>query len=459
MGDFCNKVVTIPQYNETCWFNTILMSLLYSQNSRKLLLYKMTEMANKNKLTRIINRILKSHYVNPEKAQEYFKIFRPEVILSYVQDIDRYTLKNMIYNGWFSQYFIHNFIEQLGCSCLTIDYYMDAKRAPKLYAGISQRINIYSTQDTFANVEYLEDQFDIYDTILSTPHPDYICINTWMVATRNIQGINKKIFTDAKHYKRDLQFDKYGFEYSGIIELKDEIVLNGNIYKLDSCILSNYNNNTQIGHNIAGITCKSKRHIYNGWMRTTQDRAKEDVYKIDDEIDNALPCELMEFKWDIHDKTEFCINSDLCKLPYLTSQRQKKKSLLCFSFAKGDKTLIYVKQQNDIYKSVDMNSINTPTSLSSQRSLQSLESYGPVRTDDSNISISPINSAELKEFGAMSLDIEKEQKKLLKAKRQLKLDNYRKELKEIREFEKIARKEKKRHEIAEKKELKFKYIL
>ncbi len=53
MGDFCNKVVTIPQYNETCWFNTILMSLLYSQNSRKLLLNKIQIVPKDNKLMRI----------------------------------------------------------------------------------------------------------------------------------------------------------------------------------------------------------------------------------------------------------------------------------------------------------------------------------------------------------------------------------------------------------------------
>ena len=35
---FCNKVITIPQYEPTCWFNAILMAILYSQNSRKLLL-------------------------------------------------------------------------------------------------------------------------------------------------------------------------------------------------------------------------------------------------------------------------------------------------------------------------------------------------------------------------------------------------------------------------------------
>lgn len=37
---------------------------------------------------RIIQRILKSYYVNPEKAQKYFEVFKPEVILSYIVDIE-----------------------------------------------------------------------------------------------------------------------------------------------------------------------------------------------------------------------------------------------------------------------------------------------------------------------------------------------------------------------------------
>lgn len=443
MDNFCNKVVTIPQYNETCWFNTILMSLLYSQYSRKLLLHRMTELTNKSKLMRIINRILKSYYINPEKAREYFKIFKPEVILSYVRDIDKPTLKTMIYQGWFSQFFIHNFIEQIGCSCITIDYYMDKKRKDKMYAGISQRSSFYSTSDQLCGVEYLQDQFDIYESILDTPNPDYICINIWTAAIRNMPCINK-IFSDAKHYKRNLQLDKYGFDYSGIIELKDEITFNGNTYKLDTCILANYNK-TQIGHNIAGITCKSKRYIYNGWMRTTKDRAKDDKDN-DNDNDDSLPCELIPFEWDIKNENEFCIDSDLCKLPYLTTQRQKKKTRLCFSFAKGERTLIYVKQQKNIYKSIDVNTTNTPSSLSSQRSLRSLESL----ISNDSYSVSSIHSSELEGTGT-SQEIAQKREKLLKDKKRQKLQDIRNELDEIREQEKKERKEQKRRENAEKK--------
>ena len=36
--NFCSKVIRIPQYVGSCWFNAILMAILYSESSRHLLL-------------------------------------------------------------------------------------------------------------------------------------------------------------------------------------------------------------------------------------------------------------------------------------------------------------------------------------------------------------------------------------------------------------------------------------
>lgn len=40
MKSNCDNVISLKQYGPTCWFNSILMSLLYSDESRKLLLKK-----------------------------------------------------------------------------------------------------------------------------------------------------------------------------------------------------------------------------------------------------------------------------------------------------------------------------------------------------------------------------------------------------------------------------------
>ena len=108
-GDaFCRNVVTIPQYESTCWFNSILMSLLYSQNSRKLLLTEHKNFDKSNRLLSIVNKILLSNYMNKDKAQKYFNIIRPEVILAYVKDLNQPTLQTMILRGWFSNVFLYS---------------------------------------------------------------------------------------------------------------------------------------------------------------------------------------------------------------------------------------------------------------------------------------------------------------------------------------------------------------
>jgi hypothetical protein len=348
MSDFCNQVVTIPQYNETCWFNTILMSLLYSQNSRKLLLNKMQTFDKTNKLLYIITKILKNHYIDAKKAQQFFEIYTPDVILSHIPDIDQETYEYMIYEGWFFNFFIAKFIENIGCNCIVIDYFMDKRRKNKLYAGISQSLHIYSYRDE-KFVKYLYELDEIYHKIYNTRNPDYICINTWTAATRNRSVLVQIIFEDNRYIKKDIKLDSYGFDYSGIEELDDIIYFNGNTYILDSCIINNYNKDRiESGHAIAGITCKSNKYVYNSLIRNVNDNETK--------TSNALPCELMKFNWDVNEDINFCLNDKLCKLPYITSQRQEKRSKnWCFSFAKGDRTLIYVKQ-NKLVHSIDSNS-------------------------------------------------------------------------------------------------------
>ena len=81
---FCNKVITIPQYEPTCWFNAILMAILYSQHSRKLLLDDNIFSRKKTKITKILNHILKYQYISNKYAEQYFNIMTPGKILKYL---------------------------------------------------------------------------------------------------------------------------------------------------------------------------------------------------------------------------------------------------------------------------------------------------------------------------------------------------------------------------------------
>ena len=68
-----------------------------------------------------------------------------------------------------------------------------------------------------------------------------------------------------------------------------------------------------------------------------------------------MPCELMKFNWFVNKDEAFCLNSKMCKL-----DKVKKDTDLCFSFGKGQRTLVYVKM-NETYKSIDIDTLKSST--------------------------------------------------------------------------------------------------
>lgn len=98
--DFCTKNILFPgQYGPTCWFNALLLCILYSQRSRKKML-KISKTWNMNiKLYRLFYYILWHKYVKTQKSQKDVKFFEnvdPEVILKllYQYDSTSFMLKD-----------------------------------------------------------------------------------------------------------------------------------------------------------------------------------------------------------------------------------------------------------------------------------------------------------------------------------------------------------------------------
>ena len=180
------------------------------------------------------------------------------------------------------------------------------------------------------------------------------------------------------------------------------------MYIMDSVILSNYNNEIG-GHAIAGITCNNQKYVYNGWTKYTNDpglanKKNQEQFYSSSNNKYRKPCELMKHSWSVDKFQEFLLG-DLqltdCKLrnekeqnDYLDnlimskeyqnklteyfkqrnidnndySEKNKHLGLLKkavkekfsknykFSFNKGVRTIIYIKQDKD---EQDNNEINT----------------------------------------------------------------------------------------------------
>jgi hypothetical protein len=347
--NFCNKVVTIPQYLGTCWFNAMLMSILYSQYSRKLLLHDNIYANEKtNKLYKIINRILTKTYISKERALKYFNVMRPEKILENFMNSTKFMEKFHIENG--NNYSTHlpNFIKSLGKTSITLDIDRDGS----YYLNFLKIFNMFKIQSDYDNVEFAKQILlnfnSTYKKLLEEikqENPDYIFVNLNEDKKNAVNIIlSADIISNPYYYNIANPINKF-LKISGLHTHDNIIHFNGDTYILDSCLLSDYKN-TYGGHAIAGITCKNKRYVYNGWIRTTIDAGivNKHLFK-----DTPMPCELMKYDWDVNKDEEFCLNSKMCRLDKAT-----KDDDLCFSFGKtnGHKTLVYVKM-NEKYKSID----------------------------------------------------------------------------------------------------------
>ena len=167
--------------------------------------------------------------------------------------------------------------------------------------------------------------------------PNYLIINLWDKSNSLINKYKKKCPNSLTLIKEN--------EKNEIIKFKDEIIYNGNKYKLDSCFLNIKDNDIDI-ENLAGITIENKKYIYNGWtqnykkpiQRKSMFIRKKGRIEIAD-VNN--PCGLKEYNWHINDKKQFYI--DNCDIKEKTDEI-KKSNLL--SFNNSERILIYVLDNN-----------------------------------------------------------------------------------------------------------------
>jgi hypothetical protein len=124
MDNICTQIITIPQFDNTtiCWFNSILMSLLYSQNSRNLLLSNENLISKRrDKISKILHQILTRQIIKNKYEEGYFKFMTSEKILKYFNIFpikEKYI--SILKNGYDSSFEIHNCIEKFGKTSLDL---------------------------------------------------------------------------------------------------------------------------------------------------------------------------------------------------------------------------------------------------------------------------------------------------------------------------------------------------
>ena len=263
-------IYTIPQYKDTCWFNSILMTSLYSQLSRRMVMNKIGEWNRGDKELMLIKKIILKYYkIDKETGDKFFYKNKPETIILKIAErfenksLFNYLMKDIYLNKyeWYN-HFIIDFYKFLGIKCMDI-YYIS-----------SLDIYLYNTHKYY---NYEKDKFEKIEKELNDEIPDVL-----IIGRLNKMNLSKKQMNI--------------FKSSRPIIDNELLILNGIIYKLDSILMKNESN----FHTIAGITYKYEKYIYNPYPPPNK-------YKI------KSACDLVKYNWTIHNPDEY-FYYDKCEL-------------------------------------------------------------------------------------------------------------------------------------------------
>ena len=390
---FCKDVFRIPQIIGTCWFNAIIMMIFYSQYSRKLLLNNKPFHGRTDKLSKTFKSILYKRYKEDQKTIDFFNKNNIHNILHHF-NLEPELYYTVINKGYFLPLFITNLFNALNTQYLSIDFFntysYDFYNGYKknFYFSLTETIKLYVDQYnqqlfmSFLNNSYERERYKQYiKEKIENYIPSYLIINIWSDSSILYSGVGDNfdyVLYDFYIYNNYFNFD---YNIKGIENFSNEIIFNHRTYILDSVSLANFNaNDIKIGHAIAGISCKNKRYVYNGWVRNTVDPALRNQKQ---ELGRTLPCELLPYEWDINKEDNFCLKpNSSCNI----DKSFNLKNDLCFSFNKGDRTLIYVLK-NDKYQSLDYNksTSNSSSHIKPKNKRPSLDILPDFRTIQSPI--------------------------------------------------------------------------
>jgi hypothetical protein len=350
------------------------MAVLYSEESRKLLLKKSKMWNEEILILKTLKYILENKYLRTSEVYKdyaYFDKIRPEYIL---RELYKYNKKKFSFNpkymkrGYTPVLYIRKVYKLLGAKVLYLDlkgdilYYSQFNNLDISYVNSKMAVKVKDVSK-----EKVLEKFE---------NPDIIIINIFNVNLyKNNPPEHYKVPGDSPFYK--------------IVTLDDKVRIKDMNFIQDSVLLGNWNKDKiGGGHAISGIKCKGKKYVYNGWVRETIDPnmyklylqnefTQEDIEKerlwISEVIDNkiiyhnlrndkvvdklpadgklisdniSVPCELMKYDWDVKKNKDFCINLPKCGLDIHSEESVKDIKDLCFSFNKGDRTIIYVNKNS-----------------------------------------------------------------------------------------------------------------
>ena len=374
VDSICSRILTPKQVGPICWFMATFVAMFYSQRSRKLLLESSKSWDvkkgifpifwnNRKKLFTLLKHVLDDKYLKTEnrESKDYtdYKRFSDNTfgkILTLLNRIDKKSfpyIPNYIRGGFELEYYIGKLYKLLNIDYILYDY--NPADDVLLYSYLNENLNkaSYRIERRYIVIEVDGDRKFKYVEEDIIPPP------ILMVIVRHEADKGNATFNSFLFPNNTID---EGVTKENLKSMKEQIFFKGVEYNLDAVLLANWN--IGIGHAIAGITCKKKKYIYNGWTRTSMDPAMADK-----NITRKIPCELMKYDWNVKNDGDFCLNTAKCIPEAL--QHQLKNTDICFNFSKGTRLLIYVRKDSNHNTSAESNTNNSksPTKQTTKSSI------------------------------------------------------------------------------------------
>jgi hypothetical protein len=377
----CSRILTPKQVGPICWFMAAFVAMFYSQRSRKLLLkaskgWEVNKSIfpnfwnNRKTLFTLLKHILDDKYLKTKdgKDSKDYKKFSDNTFVKILSLLNKVDSKAFPYNpktvsgGFKPELYIGCLYKLLNIESIIYEY--NVAQDFLVYSYLNEEFN----NDTYRVVTYRIENNEIKEGINGDDTLEYIEDNIipppiLMIIVRNDKNkSNTSLFYNLL-FPNNIIHEKATND--NLKSMKEQIFFKGIEYNLDSVILSNWNDSR---HTIAGITCKKKKYIYNGWMRTSMDPAMAKKY-----IKRKIPCELMPFDWKIKNARnasnnknasndvdgDFRLNTEKC-IPERLVYDDKLEDDYYFNFSKGNRILIYVRKDTNANTSTDSDVSNSP---------------------------------------------------------------------------------------------------
>ncbi len=341
-NNYCNHLRTIPQFSGTCWFNSIINVMLYSNGFRKVLKkeFKGKRKTTDDKFFNFLLYMLRNSN-NTERMARVYEDFNnlslkvEYLLISYLQkyDIPLYNRIRKTYNYGNWSIYISNILNSYNIRYL--DIYFNREKG--------KEILLIDKDNRISNIKTDLDNIDLLIISYDKPHGFTIeQMNEVAYSSQNI-SLKKGISSISKVYDQ-------------IKKIENTIKINQYSYNLDCCMFGNINDQEDGGHVISGITCPNNNKYIIDSINTT---FSYNDYKNNKVKEILNPCRPLLYDWTTLDK-DFCIDSRSCdNIEYV-----KNKEKLCYNFSESNIVCIYVKNQDNGINISSSDDIDEPSLVS-----------------------------------------------------------------------------------------------